>query len=223
MKISVFIGHDPWLKISRPRGCEEDYPFYRGRDLSKKIFYVSILLGGRNSWKNYPFLSIPSSGQYSWKKISGFIDPVANGMVEILRRRYPRYRFHQIVLILRRKIPGLFDPIKWSLSFEEDIDPIKWSWSFEGNYPFLLIPLQNGRRCTILSILRRYLRSHQVVAILGRKLSVLIDPIAMVVILGRKNSFHRSRREPSKVLIDPIKWSRFLEENHPFLSIPLQM
>ncbi|CAI2188294.1 8630_t:CDS:2, partial [Funneliformis geosporum] len=208
MKISVFIGHDPWLKISRPRGCEEDYPFYR----------VVNILGRR-----YQVLSIPLQMEWSRSCEEDIRSDRSNQMVLILRR-YPVLSIPlQNVLILRRKIPGLFDPIKWSLSFEEDIDPIKWSWSFEGNYPFLLIPLQNGRRCTILSILRRYLRSHQVVAILGRKLSVLIDPIAMVVILGRKNSFHRSRREPSKVLIDPIKWSRFLEENHPFLSIPLQM
>ncbi|CAI2165141.1 5343_t:CDS:2 [Funneliformis geosporum] len=54
---SVYNGssrrHDPWLKLDQIL-CQDFVTFK----------------------EDYPFLS---SGQYSWRKISGFIDPVVNG------------------------------------------------------------------------------------------------------------------------------------------------
>ncbi|CAI2198640.1 14283_t:CDS:2, partial [Funneliformis geosporum] len=304
MKISVFIGpsrcHDPWLKISRPRGCEEDYPF-----LSRSSFEENILcIDSIKWWKNYPFLSIPSRGQYSWKKMSGFIDPVANEDFDPINGHYPSkqtihsYLSHcKMVVILKRtnsfyrpcrdpskkisiplngnypllsiplqnghdpsKMSDLIDPSK---KVSVLIDPIEWLRSLgEVRYPVFSIP-SNGRdlskKISIpLNVVRSYrsfevdIRSdqfHQMVLILRKRYPVLSIPLQMVAILGRifavidldvilrrylsipssgrdswkKNSFHRFRRDPSKVLIDPIKWSRFLEEYYPFLSIPLQM
>ncbi|CAI2173996.1 19822_t:CDS:2, partial [Funneliformis geosporum] len=170
--------------------------------------------------ERYPVFSIPSNGRDPSKMISIPLNDVRSYRSFEVDIRSDR--FHQMVLILRRRysvsIPSISDSwtkairsyrshCKWSRFLEEcrsRRDPSKRSRFLEENHPFLSIPLQ-------------------MVVILGRKLSVLIDPVANGRDSWKNVRCYRSRRDPSKVLFDPIKWSRFLEENHPFLSIPLQM